>query len=400
MDKVTVLYQVTASGPAAATVANAISPAQIPLPVETLLQMGLRVESDTYGVVGTANRTTVLDFGPSAAGTATAVMSADGRTVKSVTVTPGLDYVVPPVVSFSAPPPQKTPPQPPFPGSQAIPNPRLARGRAYLNAQSIENLAGGANYNNGTTTVAFVGGFPPALFLGPQSGKSIAQLVPPNAPAPNNRFGYCVQQISIAKQGRGYGATTQVQILGGGQSNGGIQAQAIVSQFGPNGEIEVVTVINSGSLYATAPEIAFYDPAAPGTQANAGTKAVACALMGAGKPALGTVTVVAGLVTVIAITDPGEGYIQAPTVVVTDTGVVPGTGAGATVGMGVGTVIVTDPGQGYTPGTPPTVTLTPFFKSMFPDSSDQRVPFYFFPLTNQIKQALPTQVVSVVPVLS
>jgi hypothetical protein len=74
----------------------------------------------------------------------------------------------------------------------------------------------------------------------------------------------------------------------------------------------------------------------------------------------GAVVALGGLVTAIKITEPGTGYVTAPTVVITPFPADPGVNAAATAvlqGTKVSHVLITNAGSGY--AKPPTITFTP-----------------------------------------
>jgi hypothetical protein len=396
MNHVHVTYTISPTGPSAAAIQVAMQAPPtpgapgVPVPAATLLALGLRVESDVQIGPGSLTRDLGMAFGPSAPGTATAVMGGNA-TLLSVTTTPGIDYVLPPVVSFTGGGPGgrnliftgKTPDGALYPAA-----------RAYLDVQNVAIPFAGTLYNAPTTTVAFIGGLPPALFL--QPGHTKDGVVRTGDPKPNGPP-YAVNAVSLFKQGRGYSASTYIRFEGGDIAAGGHAAQAVIAAFGPNGEIAAVQLIDPGALYQTIPSMVFVDPV-PNPQASRSTRAQYAVLMGAGLPATATVVLGGGgTVTGLAGLTPGSGYVQPPTVVIYDsTGL--GSGAVITPRMGVERVDVDFRGQGLV--TAPAVVLTPFFKSMFPDTSDQKKPFYDFPLLFAIEQATASQVSAGGPVLS
>ena len=84
-----------------------------------------------------------------------------------------------------------------------------------------------------------------------------------------------------------------------------------------------------------------------------------------GKPAQVTVTVAAGAVTGLTISDPGNGYNVFPEVVMTGGG---GTGARMMAALKPVSFLLGQKGNGYKA---PTLNLTPFFPFNTPDSSNQ-----------------------------
>ena len=75
-------------------------------------------------------------------------------------------------------------------------------------------------------------------------------------------------------------------------------------------------------------------------------------------------SLIAGGISNINVTAQGGPYNVAPTVVISDP---TGTGAEGVASMIVTAISVPNPGLGY--NSPPPVILTPFFKSMVPDSA-------------------------------
>jgi len=363
----------------------------VPVPTDWLQAFGLRVESDTTTAASPCVRTTEFDFGPSAAATVTANMNAGNTEVTGFTVTgAGLDYILPPVITLAggapAPAPGGTP--------QVL---QQAKGRAFLKVADKTIVSGGTSYG-ASTVIAFVGGLPPALFLNPQAGsnKYSQKTVAPAANGPP----YCVQEITVTKQGRNYPVNTQVRFVGGILGTGGIIAQAVVSAFGPNGQILAVQIIDPGFNYITPPTIAFFDPTNPTTEIQTGFEAKAAVSMAAGTPARATLGfAMGGVINAVTFTVNGDGYVQLPNVVVFDPS---GVGSGAVIvpRMGVSRVDLLYPGFGYnSTSAAPVVTPVPFFKSLFPDTSDQTLPFWNV-LKNAIQQAASTQDVFVSVVLS
>lgn len=109
-----------------------------------------------------------------------------------------------------------------------------------------------------------------------------------------------------------------------------------------------------------------------------------------------TLTIVGGHITAVAIADPGAGYAGIPQVTIVDP-LATGSGGAIALSMGVDRVDVLRPGNGYSVA--PTVALTPAFKVVFPDTSDQRAPFYNL-MTTALSNSALTPVVAATPVLS
>ena len=100
------------------------------------------------------------------------------------------------------------------------------------------------------------------------------------------------------------------------------------------------------------------------------TKNVAEGVHILGVAATAHATVALGVITAIIVDTPGSLYEEVPQIVIQDP---TGTGASATANMHIDQLALIDPGKGYT--APPTITLVPWFKTMFPDTSNQAVPF-------------------------
>jgi hypothetical protein len=98
----------------------------------------------------------------------------------------------------------------------------------------------------------------------------------------------------------------------------------------------------------------------------------------------------------------GSGYVQPPIVsfvggVARPDNFTPAT-AHAVIESGVVTAVVVDnPGAGYT--SPPTIVLTPLFKAMFPDTTDQGAPLAGW-MTGVLQAALRLPIITLVPVVS
>jgi len=110
-----------------------------------------------------------------------------------------------------------------------------------------------------------------------------------------------------------------------------------------------------------------YVIASPGQNYSAPTaELVGGQLAPGGTPAAITaLTVVAGAITAVTVT-PGGPYLAPPQVVITD---VTGTGGEVVLGLHVSSITLTAPGRGYE--TAPDVVITPLFKAIAPDGTDQ-----------------------------
>jgi hypothetical protein len=348
MNNATLVYEVDPSGgqtPAAIATAMGV----VPIPLDVLTGLGLRVTSTGVPVpVATpVKRTIVVAFGPSVTGTAVAVLGEPGESghpVDHVTVTAtGIDYVVPPQVELPLDPTDLN--------VTLIPT-----ARAFLDVQDKTLVSGGAGYA-ASTTANFVGAMSPPTF----------------ADDGNFTVPSCVQAVNVANQGRGYTpATTSIEFVGTLDPTDPLArvAMAVVSAFGPHGEIKSVMVVDPGRGYLNVPKIKVVDPTGAD---NRSVEAHLAAQMGAGIPASISLTIVLGVITVATVTSTGARYIGVPSVVVFDP---TGGGSGAVIlaRMGVGSVEMISSGKGLTIA--PVVTLLPFFKAQYPDSSDQRAPFW------------------------
>ncbi len=353
----TCVYKVVADGAAQAAISTAMQAA--PLPVDLLQLYGLRVLSDTPTVAATCLRTIVFGFNPSVTALAhTTLFTGDpsGSPVNAVIIdNAGNDYIVPPGVSIAAP-------------SNGV----QAKGVAFLNVQAGAVDAGGAAYS-GTTFASVIGGMAP-----PKRDKSGA--FNPTA---------CVQRLNLNDVGRGYSASTKVQFQGGLPNGTGTEAEGVCT-VAANGRITSVTLTKPGAGYVTAPKVFFYDPT------NRGSGAKVSATMGGGTPATLTLTIVANAITAVAVTTRGTGYVAVPDVLIVDP-TAAGSGAAIHLRMGVERVDLLNRGSGYTAA--PLLTFIPRFKTLFPDGSDQKKPFYRL-LEPAIALTLPSPVVSAAPVIA
>lgn len=182
---------------------------------------------------------------------------------------------------------------------------------------------------------------------------------------------------------------------------------------GEGGEVSAITLTGQGSHYTSAPKVKFsggtpfmaatakatLDVASVGVLAQgAGYTAPTLKFVGGlavgGRPAQATLTVVAGHITAVTMTDAGAGYVELPTMVITDT-----TGSGAILlpVMQVDVLTLLNGGRGYL-GTP-TISFVPSFKEVWPDAADQRQPFFNL-MTAALAAAACCPVVAAAPVIS
>jgi hypothetical protein len=141
------------------------------------------------------------------------------------------------------------------------------------------------------------------------------------------------------------------------------------------------TIVAGGTLYGMGTTISFVGGLGPGGVAATATL---------------TINPSGGAITGIAITSAGSGYISAPKVVLT---ALTGSGANITVQMKIGSTRVVTPGTGYAPSSTPTVTVVDYFKSLFPDGTDQTLPFYDL-LTTALKRAICAPVLASPPLIA
>jgi len=193
-----------------------------------------------------------------------------------------------------------------------------------------------------------------------------------------NASGSSVRQVVGDAAGSGYVKPPLVQFNGGG--DGIIQpaiAEATLS-------ILSVAVVDGGSGYSANTRIVPMTPQ----------------LLGAAAPVL-VPTIVAGVITAVAVTSGGDGFRDIAHLAAIDPS---GLGVGFE-GIGdmevSGNIRIVNPGRGLqnTVAAPLTVTMVPYFKTLFPDTSDQRGPFWglFAPV---IARAVRGFVTSAPPVLA
>jgi hypothetical protein len=328
----------------------------VPFPTNIIANLGLRRTADNTTAINPVTRTIRMAFGPSGLTDAVVVLQNNG-TIFSVTPgNRGNDYIKPPRVSLS----------------QVVATPAQLAAFLRVNALDLTGIgdSAGAGYTS-APNVALIGGLPPANLT--------------------FRAG-CVRTIYLLEPGLGYPMGTTVTIDGGGSPNPLVQATATctVDAFG---RITSVTLTNMGKGYVSVPKVTFRPPAGSNEvlkQAKAGVS------MAEGSPAQVTATIgmAPSPVTGFVIVDPGDGYIAVPDVLITGGG---GSGAVATARMEIGRIDVLYPGKGYTGNV--TAVFTPFFKQLFPDTTDQAAPF------NSIFQSLfvidaVTPIISAAPVLT
>lgn len=329
-----------------APAAAVVPVSQAPLPLDIIQRLlGTRVTADATAVVGAgARRTTNIGFDPSAPATAFIIVEQGGKIVGTTVTVPGLDYILPPLVA----PIQSLPP---------IGGPATGVGallRSYLNVQTTTVNLGGAAFDPLTASIAFIGGLPPAESC--------------------HAFRGCVNFLRVVKPGRGYPAGTTLVVMNGGNPSRTARCSAT---FDAAGRLMTITLLDMGARYTAVPEIGFVCPGGIGPIEPAEVSVS----MAEGDPAEATLTIVAGAITAVNMTNFGGGYVYLPTLVV-DPGGPLGSGFVGTVHMGVERIDIIAGGTGYhdTPAADGAITITPVFQEYFPSPN---------PPTTDAQQAAP-----------
>lgn len=349
--------------------------ASVALPLDWINGLGARVISDVVSAGPPIRRRVVLGFEPSSPAAATAVLAVgrSGEPIARFNVSaPGADYVVPPIVSI---------------GSDG--DGLGAFGRALLKVVSAARVTGGTGYDP-TTTAVFFGGLPP-----------YNQPLPPQVGAPTHtkRTFREVVSANLIGGGAGYSQFTRAVFTGGLSPNPkGTPATAGLTIRG--GVITAIKITDRGRFYVSPPAVSFFDPTGSGSGATATVlpknMTDGQVLYYLGTPATANLTIVAGVVTGVALVDGGSGYVSPPVLQAIDpTGA--GSGASFSLSMGVGQIDVQAPGRGYV--RPPTVTLVPLFESLFPAGGGQEAVFANV-IRTALQQAVRTPVTAVFPVLA
>jgi hypothetical protein len=214
-----------------------------------------------------------------------------------------------------------------------------------------------------------------------------------------------IDDITVTGAGSGY-VLPPIVTFTGGRASGVDQANEPIDQ--PNQQaasldrpavaqaylsVVGVSIDAAGAGYSAATTATVVGQVKPG---NGGLR-VGGGSATAGRPAVLALTIVAGNITGVSITDPGDGYVGVPTVVIFDPAVTPGSGGAISVQMGVGRIDLLNPGAGYVSA--PTVVLTPYFQAAFPLGSDQAAPFKQL-MTTQLEQVLMSPVSAALPVIT
>ena len=356
------VYTVTQGG--AQLTALEAATAAVPIPVDIFQFLGLRLLGDATVAGPPVVRTIDVSLVPAISPTATAQVlpsQPTGSPVVSITVgAAGTEVVAPPGVQIS----------------DALGTGSGAAAKAFLDLATIAGISGGSGYGPNTFIVAY-GGLPPGN----------------GSPGETSLTYQKVLRVDMVMNGTGYSPKTTVSFQGGLSPRGRAATGSVVLR---GGVITSILVEDEGDEYLTEPNIVITDPT------GSGSGAFANAYMNPGKtvtfqgrPATITVGVAGGMLIGIGIPDSGEGYISVPELVVVDPDF---TGSGAVLkpSMEVNKIVVTNGGKGYQQ---PVVTLVPYFKTLFPDTCDQRKPLFNL-LRVAISQATRTQVIASAPVMS
>jgi hypothetical protein len=355
--QVTLVYKIATIGRTPAQLQPFVAAA--PIPKDVLDAFGLRIISDNTTTANPIVRTIVLGFNPTMTAMVLTPTFTNTNRILSVPIdptNPGLDYISPPIVTADNNARTKAvtgTKQSANPASdQRFDDPPLTQSdailRAFMEVEQAALVAGGTGYS-GTPVVHFFGGLPPANF---------------------NFAAGAVRYINVASGGFGYPSNSKVVIKGGGP--GGVEPAVpatAVGTFNSVGILESVALTDMGRGYISVPEVAVVS----GNGKPPRDPAKLFAVMAEGTPATATATVVATAITALTITDPGDGYVGVPDIVITDA---TGNGALFRAQMGVGRVDIINPGIGYLPTT--TFTVTPLFQSLFPAASSQAQAAMFF----------------------
>lgn len=356
------VYKVPQGGASLATLAAAV--AAVPIPVDVFQALGLRVVSDATVSGPPVARTVNVSLLPAVGGTATASVLGSEPTGSPVTAiavgVAGSGWVAPPGVVIA----------------DTLGTGQGAAAKAFLDVGTIAINHTGGSYGPNTFAVAY-GGLPPGNGSAGQTGILYQEVL----------------RADMTAGGVGYSPKTTVAFVGG-LSPRGRAATGSVQLVG--GVVAGIVMDDEGDEYLAAPQIVITDP----TGGGSGATAVPYMQPGKtvyvqGRPALVSVAVGGGHVLTVGIPDVGEGYVSPPQIVIIDPSYT-GSGAVLTASMELNKIVVTNGGEGYQA---PVVTLVPYFKTIFPDTGDQRAPLYNL-LKTSISKAVKTQVVASAPVMS
>jgi hypothetical protein len=394
--QVTLKYQADPSGASAAKLAGLMNADSVPVPADILQASGLRVTSDTTPVMTPVVRTIVIAFDPTTDATISTTIE-EGSVAKITRLTAGIDYILPPPVSFIDE------------GNVVLSKPMA---QAFLEVEDVRLDNPGQDYSAHSFAVILGQQLKPAAkgFTGGQGsgqGNANGDIPPSN-----------VQAMAVGVQGRGY--TKNARILFDGTLDpsdpNARQAKAIITKLGPHGEIVAIQITDPGQGYVRVPKVTVSDDipfgieivrkpdaisgavvTAPNIIKDNAATATLVPIMGEGAPAAVQIKIVAGHVSAVSGVVSGSLFIGVPQVVVVDpTG--NGFGAVLTPRMGLNpTIRIINPGRGLDPKT--TAVLTSYFKTLFPDTGDQRAPFFRL-MEPAIRTKALSPITSSIPVLA
>jgi hypothetical protein len=374
--QVTLKYQADPTGTSSIRLAARMNAFSVPVPPDVLQASGLRVISDTTPVATPVVRTIVLGFDPTVAATISTVI--EGGSVTSITrLTAGMDYVTPPPVSFVDE------------GDGVLSQPTA---QTFLEVEDVAIVSGGADYSAASFAVIVGNGqmVSPTYIARPWPGSLNTNVASTGDLPPST-----VQALKVSVQGRGYSTKARIRFDGSLDSTdpNARQAQAIVTEFGPHGEILAVQITDPGQGYIRVPKVTVQEAipfgieivrkpdaisgavvTAPNIVAPGAATAILSPIMGQGAPAGVNIKITAGAITAVSGVVSGNLFTGMPEIVVVDPA---GTGVGAVLKPRMGlspTIQITNPGRGLSPNT--SAVLTSFFRALFPDTVDQRAPFF------------------------
>jgi hypothetical protein len=380
--QVTLKYQAEPIGASATKLAFLMGASQVPVPPDILQAAGLRVTFDDTPVATPVVRTIIIKFDPSIAAVAEPTI-AEGSVTSITRVGPGgIDYILPPAVSFTNT------------GTVVLSEPTA---QAFLELEAVNIVSNGSGYSAEAFAVVLGQMAPPTYIARPYPGTLNTNVhstgdIPPSS----------VQGTNIGIQGRGYSSKARILFDGplDPSNPNAHQAQAIITQLGPHGEIQAVQITDPGEGYIRVPKITVQedipfgieiarqpDPifgavvgpqnlVAPRPGDAGAVTANISPIMGVGTPARVSITIgLGGTIATATVTNKGDQYIGVPQIVIIDPLGTPSETAVLVARMGVSPNFqIINPGRGVDPAAG--ITLTSFFKTLFPDTSDQRAPFW------------------------
>lgn len=338
--------------------------AAVPIPADIFQFLGLRLLSDTTVSGPPVVRTVNVSLIPAISPTATAQIlpsRSTGSPVTTITVgAAGTEIIAPPGVQIT----------------DALGTGSGAAAKAFLDIGTIAGISGGSGYGPNTFAIAY-GGLPPGNGSAGQTSLTYQEVI----------------RTDVVHGGVGYSPKSTVAFVGGLTPRGTPATGALIIS---GGVVVGVEMDDEGDEYLTAPLAIITDPTGSGSGAFVTpVMRPGKTVLFQGRPAQIVIGVGGGMINSIGIPDSGEGYVSVPQIVVIDPDF---TGSGAILkpSMEVNKIVVTNGGEGYLQ---PVVTLVPYFKTLFPDGSDQRKPLFNL-LTTAISQATRTQVIASAPVMS